>query len=327
MGTKSTMRRSACMVATVASVSAALLGNASSAIATSHDVAEVAFEVSKVDVGAGMWLRHMVIRPSSPKGAVLFLHGFPETMFAWREIATTLGREFEVHAFDWPGFGESSRPPVERFAYAPRDYATILTRYIDKTGIGGSRLVIYATDIGALPALLAAVDRPDIARMIVVGDFAPFDRPQYMQERLQALKDPASAETVRKTFNASRDEILKNAFTRGLPEGQRYALDARYQADMAHGWQNGHLSSADAFAHYYAHFTRDQHALEAQLPKLKTPVRLVWGEQDIYINKEMGVEFSHRTAAPLRLLPATGHYPHLQRPDETVDEVRAAFLP
>ncbi|PWK34258.1 alpha/beta fold hydrolase [Cupriavidus plantarum] len=301
------------------------MSSTSTAMTASHDVADVVFEVGNVEVGADLHLRHMVVRPSAPKGTVLFLHGFPETMFAWKEIARTLGQDFEVHAFDWPGFGESSRPPVESFGYSPRDYATVLTRYIDTTGIGGSRLVIYATDIGALPALLAAIDQPDIARMVVVGDFAPFDRPQYMQERLQALKEPASAEAVRKAFNASRDEILKNAFTRGLPEAQRYALDAEYQADMARGWENGHLSSADAFAYYYAQFTRDQHVLEALLPKLSTPVRVVWGEQDIYINKEMGVEFSRRTAAPLRLLPATGHYPHLQRPSETIDEVRGAF--
>lgn len=327
MDTRSAMRRSACVMATIASVWGGLMSSASTAMTASHDVTEVAFEVGNVDIGADLRLRHMVVRPLAPKGTVLFLHGFPETMFAWKEVAGTLGRDFEVHAFDWPGFGESSRPPVERFAYAPRDYATVLTRYIDTTGIGGSRLVIYATDIGALPALLAAVDRPDIARMVVVGDFAPFDRPQYMQERLQALKEPASAEAVRRALNASRDEILKNAFTRGLPEAQRYALDAEYQADMARGWENEHLSSADAFAHYYAQFTRDQHVLEALLPKLKTPVRVVWGEQDVYINKEMGVEFSRRTAAPLRLLPATGHYPHLQRPSETIDEVRGAFRP
>ncbi|SOY68865.1 conserved hypothetical protein [Cupriavidus taiwanensis] len=125
-----------------------------------YEVAEFVFEVSDVDACTDLRLRRMVVRPPAPKGAVLFQHGFPEIMFAWKEIARTLGREYEVHAFDWPGFGNSSRPPVERFAYSPRDYATVLTRYVDTAGIGGSRLVIYATDIDALPALLAAVNRP-----------------------------------------------------------------------------------------------------------------------------------------------------------------------
>ena len=49
------------------------------------------------------------------------------------------------------------------------------------------------------------------------------------------------------------------------------------------------------------------------------------GEKDLYINKEMGVEFAERVRAELSLLPGTGHFPHLQDPRVTIDEVRAAF--
>jgi len=83
--------------------------------------------------------------------------------------------------------------------------------------------------------------------------------------------------------------------------------------------------TADAFAHYYAHFTRDQDRFEMQLAWLKTPVKVVWGEKDLYINKEMGVEFAERAHAELTLLPGMGHFPHLQNPRLAIDEVRAAF--
>ena len=78
-----------------------------------------------------------------------------------------------MHAFDWPGYGLSSRPPADRFSYAPKDYAQVLKEYIAKSGIATSKLVIYATDIGALPALIAALDEPNIAKKMIVGDFAP----------------------------------------------------------------------------------------------------------------------------------------------------------
>ncbi|MGY3390715.1 pimeloyl-ACP methyl ester carboxylesterase [Bradyrhizobium sp. USDA 3311] len=119
-------------------------------------------------------LRRMVLRNPGRKGTVLFLHGFPETLYAWKDIAAALADDYDVHAFDWPGYGLSSRPAVDRFSYSPKDYAHILDQYIVKTGIDTSRLTIYATDIGALPALLLAVEKPDIARTIIVGDFAPF---------------------------------------------------------------------------------------------------------------------------------------------------------
>lgn len=282
-------------------------------------------DISHLAIHDDMQLRRMVTHNDHPKGTVLLLHGFPETLHAWDDIAQTLGAEYEVHAFDWPGYGESSRPTPDRFAYAPVDYAKVLKVYIDRAGIDKSNLVIYATDIGALPALIAAMDDPGIAKSIIVGDFAPFDRPQFMQERLQALKDPKSAKAVRDAFNTTRDEILENAFTRGLAPALRYELSATYRADLAHGWQNGALTSADAFYHYYSHFTRDQDALEARLDKLKTPIKVIWGEQDLYIHKEMGIEFARRIGAPIELLAQTGHYPHLQHPHHTVREIRAAL--
>ncbi|MGB6416946.1 MAG: alpha/beta hydrolase, partial [Pseudolabrys sp.] len=80
------------------------------------------------------------------------------------------------------------------------------------------------------------------------------------------------------------------------------------------GWTQGAMTSADAFSHYYSHFTRDQDHFESQLARLKTPVKVVWGEKDLYINKEMGVEFAERVRAKLTLLPGIGHFPHLQNP-------------
>ncbi|WP_321856639.1 alpha/beta hydrolase [Burkholderia cenocepacia] len=281
-------------------------------------------EVGEVQVNADITLRHIVYRPAYSKGTVLFLHGFPETMYAWQPIAESLSTDYEVHAFDWPGYGQSSRPPADRFAYAPMDYARVLEDYIRTSGIDRSNLVIYATDIGALPALLAALAQPDIARGIIVGDFAPFNRPQYMYESLQGLKSKPSSDVVHAAMNKNRDEILANTFFRGMSEGERYALPQGFGEDMAKGW-DGDITSADAFYHYYSFFTRDQDYFEANMAKLKTPVTVVWGEQDIYIKKEMGVEYANRSGVTLSILAGLGHFPHLQAPEQTVNEVRAAF--
>src|SRR5262245_4452113 len=170
-------------------------------------------EIGFIEIDNDIRLRRMVVHNPRPKGMVLFLHGFPETLYAWKDIALILADDYEVHAFDWPGYGLSSRPTVDRFSYAPKDYGRVLDGYIGKAGIDTSRLTIYATDIGALPALLLALEKPDIARTIIVGDFAPFDRPNYMYESLQSLK--AGTEQARTQLNKNRDDILENAFRRG----------------------------------------------------------------------------------------------------------------
>lgn len=280
-------------------------------------------EIGFLQVSQDITLRRLVARNPMPKGTVLFLHGFPETLQAWTGIASALADDYEVHAFDWPGYGLSSRPPVDRFAYAPRDYARVLDDYIAKAGIDTSRLTIYATDIGALPVLLLALEKPDIARRIIVGDFAPLNRPQYMYERLQALK--AGTEEARIQANRNRDDTLENAYRRGLPKEAQFEIEPAFKNDMALGWNHGALTTADAFSYYYAQFTRDQDYLEARLSHLKTSVKVIWGEKDLYIRSEMGREFAEKINADFTLLAGIGHYPHLQNSLQTVDEIRNSF--
>jgi pimeloyl-ACP methyl ester carboxylesterase len=282
-------------------------------------------ETGFVKVGPDITLRHMVVGHPAPKGIVLLLHGFPETMLTWRSLSLELGKDYEVHAFDWPGYGQSSRPSADKFSYAPSDYAQVLKGYIEAAGIDRSRLVIYATDIGALPPLLLALDQPDIAKQIIVGDFAPLDRPQYMSDRLRSLKAPQTAEATRAAINQNRNDILENAFRRGLESSEQFRINQDVKVDMYAGWSQGGMTTGDAFYHYYSHFTRDQRFFEANLARLKAPVRIVWGEKDIYIDKQMGEEFAARSGKPLAILPRLGHYPHLQDPQRTVGEIRAAF--
>lgn len=301
-----------------------LLATAIAAGTTAETAAQPA-ETGFVRIDGDITLRHLRVRNAHPKGAVLFLHGFPESSLAFKDIAISLGVDYDVHAFDWPGYGQSSRPSPERFSYAPADYARVLKAYIAHERIDTSTLTIYATDIGALPALLLALDQPDIARRIIVGDFAPFDRPQHMWRNLQNLKTPGTAEPTRAAMNATSAEILANVHRRDLPPEAQYDLTPAFADDIARNWERDGMTVADAFFHYYAHFTRDQRHLEDNLARLRTPVRVIWGERDLYIDPAMGREFAQKAGLPIQVLPGVGHFPHLQDPQRTVREVRACF--
>ncbi len=308
-------------------VATASVAMASAASAHAGAISVTGPKIDFIKIDETITLRRMVAHPSDSKGkgTVLFLHGFPETLAVWKKIAETLGKDYEVHAFDWPGYGQSSRPSPPQFSYSPKDYAKVLRAYMDKAGVDRANLVIYASDIGGLPALLLALDEPSVARKIIVGDFAPFNRPQYMYESLQNLKAEPTATPTRAYMNKTSDEILQNVHRRGLTPEAQYELASEVQADMKGSWARDGVTSADAFAFYYSHFTRDEDYLEANLHKLKTPLKVIWGDRDIYINAEMGREFAERTSSEFGLLAGIGHFPHLQDPARTVEEVRAAF--
>jgi pimeloyl-ACP methyl ester carboxylesterase len=130
---------------------------------------------------------------------------------------------------------------------------------------------------------------------------------------------------MRAHMNNTRDEILDNAFRRGLSRDEQFQLSEDFREDMLRGWNHGGMTSADAFYHYYSYFTRDQNYFEFNLNRLKTPVTVIWGEKDFYINKEMGVEFASKASLELIVLSGLGHYPHLQSSQRTIAEIRAAF--
>src|SRR5215469_1068259 len=282
-------------------------------------------EIDYVELESSLKLRRGIGRNSNAKGIVLCLHGCPETIYTWSGAAGFLVKEYEVHAFDWPGYGLSSRPLSDKFSYSPRGYANVLKDYIQTAGLDSKRLLVYAADIGALPVLLLALEEPHMMRKIIVGDFAPFDRPQYMYENLSDLKVSGSAEKIRQYMNANKDGILANIFKNGLSKEHQFEVSKEFKDDLSECWDGPNMTSVDAFYHYYSFFTRDENYFEANLDRLKTPVKVVWGAVDFYIKKEMGMELAERIKAPIDLLDGVSHFPHLQDPKHVYEAVHSFF--
>jgi pimeloyl-ACP methyl ester carboxylesterase len=59
-------------------------------------------------------------REAGPRDAptVLLLHGFPSSSHMFRNLIPMLADEYHVVAPDFPGYGESSAPPVNDFDYS-----------------------------------------------------------------------------------------------------------------------------------------------------------------------------------------------------------------
>jgi pimeloyl-ACP methyl ester carboxylesterase len=284
-------------------------------------------EIGLIALSDGISVRRMVVHAEKPAGTVLLLHGFPETLHAWRDVASALSDDYDVHTFDWPGYGLSSRPSADDFNYAPSTYSKLLRQYIVASGIDRSTLTIYATDISGLPTLLAALDEHDIARRIIVGDFAPFNRPEFMYPDLRDLKEKPLSDQIRDRWNAGWEDLVEGrGFGAGLPEHAQFDVAREFKDDMAQSWSHNGMTTMDAFYHYYSFFTRDENDFERRMEGLKTPVKVLWGELDPYINKAMGEELAGRLGVEFKLLAGIGHYPHNQDPELVAAEIRKSFV-
>jgi haloacetate dehalogenase len=129
------------------------------------------FESSNVD--AGETAIHVERGGSGP--AVLLLHGFPETLAMWREIAALLAECFSVVCADLRGYGASGCPasagdhaPYSKRALA-RDMVAVMAQ------LGFERFSIAGHDRGGRVAYRAALDAPERVERLAVLDVVPID--------------------------------------------------------------------------------------------------------------------------------------------------------
>src|SRR3954464_1927872 len=88
-------------------------------------------------------------REAGPKDApaILLLHGFPTSSQMFRNLIPLLADEYRVVAPDYPGYGHSSMPSRERFAYTFDNLARVIDQFTERVGL--PRYALYVQDYGA----------------------------------------------------------------------------------------------------------------------------------------------------------------------------------
>ena len=75
-------------------------------------------------------------REAGPKDApaILLLHGFPTSSQMFRNLIPALADRYRVLAPDYPGFGHSSMPPRDEFAYTFDNLAGVVEEFTAMLG-------------------------------------------------------------------------------------------------------------------------------------------------------------------------------------------------
>ncbi len=95
---------------------------------------------------------------------VLLLNPWPESLFAWSSIWSSLARTARLVAIDLPGFGRSERRAELE---SPRAMGRFLLRLIDEWDLGHPHVI--GPDVGTGAVLFAAADDVDRFPSAVVG--------------------------------------------------------------------------------------------------------------------------------------------------------------
>ena len=259
---------------------------------------------------------HALVQGAGPP--VVLVHGGHGSSldFSFR-VAPLLARRYTTIAVDRPGAGRSGRPPD---ASSPRAQARMLRTAVAAMGFEGP--ILAGHSLGAAVALAWALEDEDVEALVTVaGYFLPGALPSAPGRvaRHAAARPPAGGHGR----PGGRPPRRPGRPAPRLPPGR-----ARRPVRPA---RDAHRPAALASAHDAA----DRRALDAGLREilpsyagLRCPLVAVAGLQDGVVSPWQSRRLVELVPeGELVLLPATGHLPHLTRPDAVVAAIdRAAAL-
>ncbi|CAI3801322.1 Haloalkane dehalogenase [Rheinheimera sp. MM224] len=104
---------------------------------------------------------------------LLLLHGFPTSSHMFRDLIPKLADRYHVIAPDYPGYGQSDQPPMDKFTYSFDNLASVMEKLIAKLGLNSYAL--YVMDYGAPIGFRLAAAHPERVTALVVQNGNAYD--------------------------------------------------------------------------------------------------------------------------------------------------------
>jgi pimeloyl-ACP methyl ester carboxylesterase len=250
-----------------------LLFITSAAHADSPEVLHKTVKIGGVDI---------FYREAGPKDGptILLLHGFPTSSQMYRNLIPSLADKYHVVAPDYPGFGQSSMPSREHFAYTFDHLAEVMNDFCESLEL--KSLTLYVQDYGAPVGFRLATAHPERIKAFVIQNGNAYDeglandfwkpfKAYWKEPQDNKLRDSLKQFLVldatrwQYTHGVQRPELL-------APEtwiADQYLLDRPKNSEI----------QLDLFLSYGsnpAHYAEWQEYLRKKQP----PVLIVWGKND-----------------------------------------------
>jgi pimeloyl-ACP methyl ester carboxylesterase len=259
---------------------------------------------------------------------IVFMHGFPQFWFLWRNQLADLGDDHAVFAPDLRGFNLSDKPE-EVEAYRMRHLLGDLKALVEELGIAPFTLVGH--DWGGIVSWAFALKYPELLeRFVILDSPPPFTWNRDLRESprqreavnymLELSKPPPEPERM---IEADDFAMLDSMLERIGGADARLSDEERVAYHEAWG-QPGALTGG--LNYYRAARMGDQVAAggvpeeyEAKIDamRLEVPTLVIWGERDpaLLVGLTRGLE---RWIPDMRLeiLEGAGHWVPYERPEE-----------
>ena len=209
---------------------------------------------------------------------LLLLHGFPSASHMFRDLIPLLADRFRLIAPDLPGFGQSSQPPREKFAYSFDNLAKVIDRFTETIGL--TRYAIYVFDYGAPIGFRLAVKHAERITAIITQNGNAY------LEGVSEAFNPIQAywkEPNQKNRDALRGFLAPEAtlfqYTHGVGDPSRVSPDGRSLDDFYLARAGNTEIQLDLFLDYQSNIAA-YGDFQSYFRTHRPPLLAVWGKND-----------------------------------------------
>jgi pimeloyl-ACP methyl ester carboxylesterase len=237
---------------------------------------------------------------------ILLLHGFPTSSNMFRNLIPRLAETFHVVAPDYPGFGQTSMPSHQEFAYTFENLTNVVEQLVEKIGL--SSYSLYVMDYGAPIGYRLALRHPDRVQALIVQNGNAYeegllefwdpikrywaDPTPENREAIRFLVDPKS--TRWQYENGVTDRTLLDPTTWTLDQ---VGLDRPGNDDIQLDLFLSYGTNVPLYPQFQAFFRRYQ-----------PPALIVWGKNDFIFPPEGAAPYPRDLKDVETHLLDTGHF-------------------
>jgi pimeloyl-ACP methyl ester carboxylesterase len=237
---------------------------------------------------------------------VLLVHGLGGSIESWTNNIEELAKTMRVIAIDLPGFGQSDKPKI---SYTIKFYRDFLVDFLKQIRVG--KISVVGSSLGGHIAAEIAISHPGLVEKLVLTSPAgalprSFKGSPALRRYVKVL-DAKTVQEVKKTLYAVDNKPVDNSYAKTVLE----------KISMP-GAKHAFLSALRGSA-------RAPRLTDRKLRKIKAPILLIWGKEDIMIPVKFAEPFVKMRNCRVVLLESCGHRPHAERPD-LFNRIVADFL-
>lgn len=269
---------------------------------------------------------HVVDRPGENPPIVL-MHGFPDDHHIYDRLTPLLRRR--TLALDFLGYGQSDRPSPRTFDRGDRQRE--LTALIEALGL--DQVVLVGHDASGPEAIQWTLEHPhNVARLVLLNTYYGHDPALRLPEMIRLLADPALRPLADAMIEDPQQRLWLLGHTAkqfGIEVGNTegvgvHSIAAQFFETPASPDALAEIRAwtADLFA---ALDTQDDRVRAGDLAKLTTPVSVIFGSDDAYLNPDLARYLASLFPdAQLQLIESAGHWPQWDQPESVAQTITTA---